>query len=83
MTDHHIGLDEEIAIVAPDGRRYVVIWEKDSGLMVTHNGRQDDEPSIVCPQCYWRSYHPKDIETRYCGHCHQFHDQMAEKNAEA
>jgi len=22
------------------------------------------------------SYHPKDIEYRYCGNCHQFHDLL-------
>lgn len=33
-------------------------------------------PSILCPQCHRRSYHPADIVQRYCGHCHQFHDYM-------
>lgn len=35
-----------------------------------------DPPSITCPVCEMTSYHPKDIEYRYCGKCHQFHDLM-------
>jgi hypothetical protein len=33
--------------------------------------------SITCPECGWTSYHPGDIDARYCGHCHQTHDVMA------
>lgn len=33
-------------------------------------------PSITCPVCGAVSYHPADIEQRYCGRCHQFHDYM-------
>ena len=34
--------------------------------------------SIICPRCGLRSYHPKDIEERYCGHCHEWHANMRE-----
>ncbi len=38
----------------------------------------DDElPSITCPVCKMTSYSPKDIEYRYCGNCHQFHEVMS------
>lgn len=33
-------------------------------------------PTITCPQCGRVSYHPADIQQRYCGGCHQFHDYM-------
>ncbi len=33
-------------------------------------------PSITCPQCGRTSHHPRDISERYCGACHQFHDDM-------
>lgn len=33
-------------------------------------------PKIVCPQCKMESYNPHDIEHKYCGNCHQFHDEM-------
>lgn len=33
-------------------------------------------PSITCPACGKVSYNPNDIEQRYCGNCHLFHDQM-------
>lgn len=33
------------------------------------------EPSWDCPHCNWPpSYHPRDIEHRYCGHCHHYCD---------
>jgi hypothetical protein len=28
---------------------------------------------IRCHQCQNISYHPRDIEERYCGACHKFH----------
>jgi hypothetical protein len=31
-------------------------------------------PSIVCPRCHARSYHPRDIAEKYCGACQSFHD---------
>lgn len=34
-------------------------------------------PTITCPQCGRSSAHPKDIENRYCGACHQFHADMS------
>lgn len=33
-----------------------------------------DYPSIKCPHCGRVSYHPKDIEHRYCAVC-GFHDE--------
>jgi hypothetical protein len=33
-------------------------------------------PSITCPICRRISYSPADIEQRYCGACHRFHDEM-------
>lgn len=33
-------------------------------------------PSITCPRCGRTSYHPKDIEELYCGHCHMWHEDM-------
>lgn len=35
--------------------------------------------SITCPKCGKTSYHPKDISERYCGNCHEYHDQMEVK----
>ena len=32
---------------------------------------------IICPRCGAVSHHPKDIQERYCGRCHQFHELMA------
>ena len=35
-----------------------------------------DGQSITCLHCRMTSYHPKDVENRYCGHCHIFHDDV-------
>jgi len=32
--------------------------------------------SIKCPQCGVTSYNPNDVKNRYCGNCHQFHEEM-------
>ena len=32
----------------------------------------DDQPSVTCPDCRMRSYHPDDIKWGYCGRCHAF-----------
>jgi len=31
---------------------------------------------IVCPKCGMVSYNPNDVEKRYCGHCHAFHEDF-------
>lgn len=31
-------------------------------------------PSITCPRCHLVSYNPSDVQERYCGFCHRFHD---------
>lgn len=33
-------------------------------------------PSIQCPQCKMISYHPDDIDNKYCGNCKEFHEHM-------
>lgn len=33
-----------------------------------------DGTSITCHKCWKTSVHPRDIEYKYCGHCHQFHE---------
>jgi hypothetical protein len=32
------------------------------------------EPSITCPRCGKTSHNANDVEQRYCGNCHQFHE---------
>src|SRR5262245_3231344 len=39
----------------------------------THAGEQ----FITCSLCGLRSYHPRDVEERYCGKCHVFHEDEA------
>lgn len=35
-----------------------------------------DADSITCPQCGMTSHNKNDIEQRYRGNCHQYHDDM-------
>jgi ribosomal protein S27AE len=37
---------------------------------------QSQQPYIVCPRCGMVSHNPNDVEQRYCGNCHAFHDDM-------
>jgi hypothetical protein len=32
--------------------------------------------AICCPMCGRVSHSPADVEQRYCGACHLFHDEM-------
>jgi len=34
-----------------------------------------EAPSITCPRCGSVSYNLHDIEERYCGRCHRFHEE--------
>lgn len=36
----------------------------------------EDGRSITCLHCHRTSYHLKDVEHLYCGHCHVFHDDI-------
>jgi hypothetical protein len=35
---------------------------------------KDDSPAIRCRRCLRVSHHPRDVEDRYCGYCHAFHE---------
>jgi hypothetical protein len=35
--------------------------------------------AILCLRCGHRSYHPDDINQRYCGYCHQFHIEIGKE----
>jgi ribosomal protein L37E len=37
-------------------------------------GEHKGQPFILCHHCHRRSYNVNDVEARYCGFCHQFHD---------
>ena len=34
--------------------------------------------SITCPRCERTSYNTGDIKNKYCGNCHEYHEQMGE-----
>lgn len=47
--------------------------------MITEGFTIKDDPgavggkTITCHKCGMTSYHPKDVEHRYCGKCNDFH----------
>lgn len=38
----------------------------------------EDGQSITCNLCGMRSYNRNDIEQKYCGRCHRFHEKLPE-----
>ncbi len=46
-------------------------------LVITESGALV-YPGIQCLICGKISYNKNDIEQRYCGHCHRFHDRIPE-----
>jgi len=40
-----------------------------------------DGKSITCKLCLKTSYHLVDVRERYCGFCHEFHDERALRKA--
>ena len=51
-----------------------LIWIEDERKLVTDNNQV--QGCIFCPQCGMVSYNPYDIANKYCGKCHQFHQDM-------
>jgi uncharacterized OB-fold protein len=51
--------------VLKHGIGYDLVVNQETGRLVL---------GIRCHTCGRTSYHPKDVEERYCGHCHVFHD---------
>lgn len=51
-----------------------VLQAASSALMAKRE--QDRRPHVMCPECGLVSYHPKDVEFGYCGHCNAYHADM-------
>jgi hypothetical protein len=56
-------------------------WGRIVWVAIARDGRlflhpKEWYPSIECPKCRRISYNPHDIQQRYCGACHQYHDQL-------
>jgi len=47
------------------------------GYIIEKN--ENGEEYIQCSKCGMKSYHPQDIEKKYCGKCHEF---LENKNVE-
>ena len=57
----------------PDPRKvggFDPLWGTKTYELVMDRG----QPGIRCLRCNNVSFHPKDIENRFCGHCDEFHD---------
>ena len=38
--------------------------------------RKEPQPSITCPRCGRTSYNPNDVREGYCGHCHDWTQEI-------
>lgn len=76
MGRHRVVRDE---VASHDGRpRSAKLGDPDPlvSALKTEFPKRGIKPSITCPRCRWTSYNPNDVEQRYCGHCHMFHEDM-------
>lgn len=46
-------------------------------------GERDGHAFIRCLRCGLESFHPMDVEERFCGHCKDWHEHMTEAQLEA
>ena len=42
-------------------------------------GQRNGQPAIACLCCGLGSFHPADIEQKYCGFCGTFHNEWSEE----
>lgn len=52
----------------------VIRAEKGRGYVVEHFA--DGQTAIFCGTCGRRSWSPRDISERFCGHCCKFHEDV-------
>lgn len=74
MTDDmpdHIMYRKRPSAAAKLGAYLAALWRKRPRPKEPSN-----QPSIVCPHCKKRSFHPMDVSQRYCGFCHAYHDEI-------
>jgi hypothetical protein len=52
--------------------------DKDGNVTIQRSGyvirNRDGRASIQCLTCGLTSHNPNDVEQKYCGHCHKFHE---------
>ncbi len=44
-------------------------------ILVQHE-HDSEQRGIMCLTCGLTSWHPQDVEFKYCGNCHQFHEPL-------
>jgi hypothetical protein len=70
--------DREIGIMETDAARmWVDIARIENPGQTVRLEPIPDTPSVVCPACGRRSFHPQDIAESYCGFCHNWHSEMS------
>lgn len=45
----------------------------DKGFTIKVNPRAIGGKATLCHECRMTSFHPKDVDHRYCGNCNKFH----------
>lgn len=50
-------------------------WDKPVDWVDSYKiGERDGQKNITCTDCGLTSFHPKDVQYKYCGNCHKFHE---------
>src|SRR5206468_12865319 len=65
----NVGLVRVYEVIEREGR--MALWRRRIHELCVHTDPQGRE-FFQCINCQRKSYHPKDIESLYCGHCHRF-----------
>lgn len=60
------------ASVLRDTEKYTI---KSTVVGYSEKGQPQAAPSIVCKTCKLESWNTNDVEQRYCGNCHVFHEE--------
>jgi hypothetical protein len=50
------------------------LYAEDAGFVIAVSGYTADEECITCFRCGLTSYSLGDVEHKYCGNCHLFHE---------
>lgn len=73
VTGHTVGACRCNAKLADLSDRQLAV-EAESRFYEMEKG--EPRPSITCPTCNRTSHNPNDVNERYCGNCHNWHENM-------
>jgi hypothetical protein len=76
MTGVVFVLREAERLHALKPEQVVELRQFEEWLQCWNRAAKPQPPSVVCPRCGRKSFHPRDIAELYCGFCHEWHPGM-------